>query len=62
MCGSARTLVGDCTVPFEAVEFQCREDFVTGAGLLARWVNILDTEQPLTVVPPGFEEARDSGQ
>jgi len=62
VCRSARTLEGDRTVPFEAAEFKCREDFITGARLRARWVNILNTEQPLTVVPARFKEARDSGQ
>jgi len=62
VCRPARTLVGDRTVPFEAVEFECREDFITSPRLFARWVDILDTEQPLTVVKAGFEEARDSGQ
>ena len=58
----ARTLVGDGPVPFEAVELECRDNFVTGTRLFARWIDILDTEQPLTVVPASFKEARDSSQ
>jgi len=62
VCRSARTLISDRAVPFEAVELKCRENFIAAARLFARRVDILDTEQPLTVVPAGFEEARDRGQ
>lgn len=62
VCFPARTLVGDLTVPFEAVELERREDFIAGARLLAGWVYVLNTEQPLTVMPACFKEARDSGQ
>lgn len=58
---AALALVGDRPVPLETVSLQRRQDQFCRAFLCPRRINILNPDKPLTLVPPGFQVAGDSG-
>lgn len=50
VCCCALALEDDIAVPLEAVALQGVDYFLRSAGLLARWVDIFDTQQPEAVI------------
>jgi len=50
------------TIPFKAIGFQSVDDASVGPGLFTGWIDILDTQQPFTLVNARLQIAGDSGQ
>jgi hypothetical protein len=50
-------LVDNVAVPVKAICLQRGEDQVSGAGLFARRINVLNTNKPESVVDPGLQIA-----
>ncbi len=59
---AAVALPCDGTVPLKAMGFQRGNNLVTGPGLFTGRVNVLDPQEPLSIVAPRLEIARDGGQ
>ena len=54
-------LVADRSVPLEAIYFKSCENILGCPGLFARWVYILDAQQPTAIPCASFKEARHGG-
>jgi hypothetical protein len=60
--GPAAALVGDGTVPFEAIALQRLQDALSRARLLPGWVDVLDADQPAATMPACLKIAGSCGE
>ena len=61
VCGSAFALINDVAVPLETIGFQRVENELSCTDLLARRVNVLNTNKPEPVMGPGLQVAGNGG-